>query len=186
METARTLISIYCSRTAHLSYLSLSVALVACSLLCPPNQMKERRDASKREEKDEKERERECGSVFFFLFFCRVCFALPLPPFLHFVPRLAELLPQLSLPPSSCLDRSLVNNSMTTRRQRTGRNFYWQEKEYLCSVVVVFLFPTARMHCTWEFSSVGRINYFRYLSVLFYYLMSMSNRRVNTPTTTQY
>ena len=59
METARTLISIYCSRTAHLSYLSLSVALVACSLLCPPNQMKERRDASKREEKDEMERERE-------------------------------------------------------------------------------------------------------------------------------
>ena len=104
--------------------LSLSVALVACSLLCPPNQMKERRDASKREEKDEMERERECGSVFFFLFFCRVCFALPLPPFLHFVPRLAELLPQLSLPPSSCLDRSLVNNSMTTWRQRTGRNFY--------------------------------------------------------------
>ena len=65
METARTLISIYCSRTAHLSYLSLSVALVACSLLCPPNQMKERRDASKREEKDEMERERVCVVVYF-------------------------------------------------------------------------------------------------------------------------
>jgi len=65
METARTLISIYCSRTAHLSYLSLFVPLVACSLLCPPNQMKERRDARERKRKKWSERgERECASIF--------------------------------------------------------------------------------------------------------------------------
>ena len=45
--------------------LSLSVALVACSLLCPPNQMKERRDARERKRKKWSERgERECASIF--------------------------------------------------------------------------------------------------------------------------
>ena len=55
METARTLISIYCSRTAHLSYLSLSLRSLGCVLPSLSTQPDEREKGCKREEKEEME-----------------------------------------------------------------------------------------------------------------------------------
>jgi len=72
------------SHSSPLLSLSLFVPLVACSLLCPPNQMKERRDARERKRKKWSERgERENVLVYFpsfsfaeFVLLCRPFYIL--------------------------------------------------------------------------------------------------------------
>jgi hypothetical protein len=137
MEAAPTLISIYCSRSDPTELTSLAYLHST-----QPDEMRERGWTQEREKGDEEEKKGRNGesehgsgsssrvacvfSFFYFFSFCRELF-----PFAFALGSLFTvctlglwriITTELSSLPA--IHPWLVNNSMTTWRQRTGRNFY--------------------------------------------------------------
>lgn len=185
MEAAPTLISIYCSRSDPTELTSLAYLHST-----QPDEMRERGWTQEREKGDEEEKKGRNGesehgsgsssrvacvfSFFLFLFFLQRVVSLCLCPGSLFTVCTLGLWRIITTELSSlpAIHPWLVNNSMTTWRQRTGRNFYWQEKLGLCSVSVHPSVPRPQLACTCQLagqnsSFVSLFIHVNYPSVLF-------------------